>query len=591
MELSRNLVTTADERTWPIDHGIIFLGKWCLNHERRHIWNELNFILASSPDLETHLKNKNNKKFKEIENEFFHFLVQILNQHHKVSFSDNYWQILIGPWFESFLRVIIERKNRIEDVISSHLISGANFIEIKDVDLIPKDFSDALYLFKSDSFISSLDLLLVTNMDNINFPINKIPSSIQRSNISRVPLKISLIKKFFKTPKICFSKIANRLVRSNEPFISSTYLPLKEEIKLQLLFKQFPKIWRKYLTFEVKTNPDIELRHLLLESVKNHANLGIIAELVLRFIPVCYLEGYTELSIHTQGLRLPKRPKFIFTSNDFAVHEVFKLYAANCTENNVKYFIGQHGSTYGTNKYFSPSLEEKTPTKFLTWGWGENSCRYIPAFVFKVAGLTPKFHEKGGLLLVQFPIGHEIVDFYSLYDIDLYFQEQVKFIEGISSNIRKLLTIKLHPGSPDNLLSIENQFKSIHEELVVEPRNIDVRKIIAKNRLTVFSYDSTGLLENLALNIPTLAFWQFGLNHLTEGAKVNYQILVDVGIIHFSAGSVTEKINQVWNDIESWWQSTSVQSAREIFCSHYARTSSKPIRDLYRILIENSMDN
>ena len=588
MGLGWKLVTTAEERTWPKTDAIIFLENSCLKYNRKHIWSKLNFIVAAPPTLDIKRKINNKNEAKKTEKLYFPILVKILNEYHKVNFSSNYWQILIGPWFEIFINIIIERKTRIEDAINSHSIDGANFIEIKGVDLIPKDLSEAMHLFRNNSYISSLDLIITSNMDNINFPILKFPSSAQDSINYKKPRNIPLVKILFKDVKKLISEMGIRLVRNHDPFISSTYLPLREQIKLELRFKQFPKIWANYLTFEVKTSPNTELRHSLYDIFEKHSDSDIISKLIFKLIPVCYLEGYNELFNYVRKSKLPKNPKFIFTSNDFSVNEVFKLYAAQCTEKNVKYFIGQHGNNYGTNKFLSPSLEEKTATKFLTWGWGENSNKYLPAFVFKVAGITPKINKKGGLLLVQFPIGHEILDFNSLYDIDLYFQDQIRFIQGLALDVRNSLTIKLHPGSPDGVFNVENQFKNFDKNLEIESKNINIRNIIAKSRLIVFSYDSTGILENLALNIPTLAFWQFELNHLNESSKFYYQILVDAGIIHFSADSVSEKINQVWTDIELWWASASIQSAREEFCFHYARTSDRPIRDLHRLLTKNA---
>ena len=56
---------------------------------------------------------------------------------------------------------------------------------------------------------------------------------------------------------------------------------------------------------------------------------------------------------------------------------------------------------------------------------------------------------------------------------------------------------------------------------------VDIRDLISRSRLVVPSYDSTGMLETLNLNIPTLAFWQNGLDHLENSVKPLYQKLVD----------------------------------------------------------------
>jgi putative transferase (TIGR04331 family) len=113
--------------------------------------------------------------------------------------------------------------------------------------------------------------------------------------------------------------------------------------------------------------------------------------------------------------------------------------------------------------------------------------------------------------------------------------------------------------------------------------NEPIRKLIAKSRLVVHSYDSTGILETLSENIPTLAFWQNDFEHLRETAKPYYQLLVDAGIVHLSAESLAQKVNEVWDDVNSWWEQSSVQYARKQFCDRYARQSQKPVGALKEI--------
>jgi putative transferase (TIGR04331 family) len=111
--------------------------------------------------------------------------------------------------------------------------------------------------------------------------------------------------------------------------------------------------------------------------------------------------------------------------------------------------------------------------------------------------------------------------------------------------------------------------------------------LLSKSRLVVHSYDSTGFLEGLALNVPTMAFWQNGLDHLVPEAKPYYQDLVDVGILHFSPKTISEKINNEWGDIELWWNRLGIQKVRNKFCNQYARQIENPIQELTNLLTKN----
>ena len=114
-----------------------------------------------------------------------------------------------------------------------------------------------------------------------------------------------------------------------------------------------------------------------------------------------------------------------------------------------------------------------------------------------------------------------------------------------------------------------------------------LQKLIEESRLVVHSYDSTGMLETMSLNIPTMAFWQNGFDNLRESAKPFYQLLVDAGIVHLSPESAAKHVNVIWNSIDEWWFSSKVQKARSRFCARYARESISPVRELKQILLGN----
>jgi putative transferase (TIGR04331 family) len=92
-------------------------------------------------------------------------------------------------------------------------------------------------------------------------------------------------------------------------------------------------------------------------------------------------------------------------------------------------------------------------------------------------------------------------------------------------------------------------------------------------------------LETLSQNIPTLAFWQNGLDHLEDNVIPHYQTLVDGGIVHLSAESIANKVNEIWLDVDGWWGKSDIQNIRKQFCKLYAKTSNNPVSELKKILL------
>ena len=90
-------------------------------------------------------------------------------------------------------------------------------------------------------------------------------------------------------------------------------------------------------------------------------------------------------------------------------------------------------------------------------------------------------------------------------------------------------------------------------------------------RIAIFTYDSTGLLQQLSVNEPCVGFWRHGLEHLTPAALPYYKMLVDVGVLHFEPTSAAKFIDRVWGDVEDWWLNENLQRARAEFCDVWSR--------------------
>ena len=100
------------------------------------------------------------------------------------------------------------------------------------------------------------------------------------------------------------------------------------------------------------------------------------------------------------------------------------------------------------------------------------------------------------------------------------------------------------------------------------------------SRLGVFSYDSTGILERLSLNLPVVAFWENRFFHVHNEYLDLYDKLESVGIFHSTASQAGVFISQHWDNLEDWWFSTDVQEVVAEFSTRLCRNSESPVRDL-----------
>ena len=106
----------------------------------------------------------------------------------------------------------------------------------------------------------------------------------------------------------------------------------------------------------------------------------------------------------------------------------------------------------------------------------------------------------------------------------------------------------------------------------------DVRRkgalaMFRRSRLAVHNYLGTSWLETLAMDIPTLAFYDRDTYAFRDEAFPLVKELERVGILHASGGGAAAMLKDVRRDVEGWWRNPELQSARVAFCERYARFS------------------
>lgn len=582
---SRYLIATADERTWKFDRPVVFLGEWCRLYDRKHIWQSMDAIVAEPYGLGLLNKDADFSLARHLEEKFFPLLCGVLNAHHKTEYSERFWRILLGHWFRRYIDVILNRFKTLEMCLEKYNISGVTVYKNSEYFLAPIDSSEAILAFNNDRWNDALASQILIFIGNSLFPVELIDEDCALG-FCIDPKKSSLKKDILKWGYRQIRTLLSLFVKKTDALILNSYLPTKELIKLQLSLRQVPQL-NSSPNFKNVKKPDLILRKYLTKKIANTSNKkieGFLTEMLFKLLPVCYLEGFDDLNNLAKKQPWPKKPKFIFTSNSFDTDEVFKLWAAYKAEVGYRYFVGQHGNNYGTYRYMNPSIEEITSDKFLTWGWTDGCRQHVPAFNFKIAGIKKiQYDSSGGLLLIQVCLSNRITTWDANAEFIDYFENQKKFICELAERPRAGLIIRLHAGFKSQKWCELSRWRDFDATLKIEDGSLNLSRLISKSRIVIHSYDSTGILETLSQNIPTIAFWQNDLDHIRKTAKPFYQLLVDVGIVHFSAESASSKINDIWEDVDGWWFSDAVQNARELFCKRFSIFSNSPIADLKKI--------
>ena len=88
---------------------------------------------------------------------------------------------------------------------------------------------------------------------------------------------------------------------------------------------------------------------------------------------------------------------------------------------------------------------------------------------------------------------------------------------------------------------------------------------IANSRLVVSTYNATTFLETMALNIPTVIFWNPKHWELRDEAIDDFEDLKRVGILYHSPEACAKHVSAIWSDVSSWWRAMLFKALEQNF--------------------------
>ena len=587
---NRILVTTALEDTWPNQgESALFLGEWCRLHARKEIWEKIDAVVA---EYHWNDRAKLSADYIDLQKLYEELLIKLaskLNAVHGVNFSARYWRILIGPWLGFFIQIVFDRWIMLRKVIERSDIKTVRIIEHGALDLIPNDMTEFESLIVLDEWN---ELIYGQILNWIKYPVKYIKKKEFPSNPTKIFQKVSLYRQTRRKFFSAVMGIAKIFSRENECFFKSTYLGMWQDFHLQLKLGQIPKTWEYINT--PKANIDFNMRLWALPINDASEFSDLVTALIYKHIPICYLEGYQNLSVFTNKLSWPKNPRAIFTSNSHFSDDVFKAWAASKVEVGIPLIIGQHGGNDGVAKWsFVEEHQIAICDYFLSWGWDKpNHKSVIPIGNLKCFGKNISSDNSGYALLVEMILPRYSYHMYSAPVSAVqwvsYFEDQCRFVGALQDSMHDQILIRI--SAQDYQYSQLDRWGERFPEIRVDNGRHSIESLMADARIYISTYNATTFLESMALNFPTIIFWNPKHWELREEAIAYFEMLKNVGIFHESPEQAALQMTKVWDDVSSWWKSSEVQQARRLFCDKYSRIPNQPI-DLMADLISDIINS
>lgn len=570
------LITTALRDFWnQSSENIIILGEWCKV-------NKSKYKIEKRYRIEPFIWKDKIKQEKAIlycdtiYERVIDELVVILNSYSETDYERPYWEFIIGPWLYSYIQNVYDRYINIRAVKEKYknletLLLNKNNYKYSVV------MSDCNY---NDDFFN----LQLYSMIIEGFDIKKHYQEYGGINNSYAELKTEVDTRrdfLYRTSALLNKVFSKKKVIVTDPYIK--YHPVAARISI-LLKSKFAIIFNDF-SYQINIKKKIEKqkrRDIFWQYKDQDYFVTLLFQTFTYNLPAIYLELHNE---YRKNIDLHKIPvvTHIFSSVALFTNDTYKFYVAKHRKN-IKVYYGQHGGNFGIDKYHMHEVvERKLSDIFFTYGWKGKNTNFLP----NQRTTRRVFGGKKILLIMTAPSRYFVMFQYLSTS-----SRAPGSLKGTINFMREIqcqenIIVRDHPGMKTNGWN-EKEIILNSLPLIQFDSEKNYYDQIAKSKIVVFNHLHTGYLETLSENIPTVIFIQWADYEFREDAKHLINQLLDVNILFKSHKDAAEHINTIYHNVDQWWMSKDVQTARIQFCNQYFITSKHWAKDWCRAILANT---
>jgi putative transferase (TIGR04331 family) len=483
-----------------------------------------------------------------------------LNRIHGLKKNIESWEVIIGKWLLEFIYICHKNFLLCQKALKENQFEKIIMIEPNSYSLHVGDTEDFSWATNDSSWNLCLNSKIV---EFLNSDKNKIYIKPNQKSFIRKKNKIG---KFNYFVKIIF-KFINKLFKFKKiVLIYSSSFKFLEEKKIEVSLGQLPRFWPRE---NLKINFfDKNLRkELYFKKKTDDKFLNFLRFSLPDAIPLYILESFEDINKQMKKMNFPINPSKVFTCYGYAYDEIFKYFLSDIVEKKIPIFIGQHGNNYFTTIYSKHHRELNHPYKFISWGVSNEKKNIFAGFNFNTCGKVIDYNPQGKLLIVTQAVGVSISPFERNIKNEKNAETVCNLINSLNAK-KEFIELKLHYTHKQMFDGF--YFNRYYKNLNVKKNFHDnIFKLLKKSRLVFFNYDSTGLLENLSLNIPSVCLWHDTYSHLNEDYVKKYKKLVEAKILFEDFDQLLDHINKYWDNIDQWWLSTRTQKIIKEFNNNF----------------------
>lgn len=542
----------------------------------------INVKLVKTPEILSNVTDLEFTEFQLVCSRVMTDLAMELNRLHGSNFVERYWRIVVGAWLQQFAQILYLRWKVAEFLCLEYKQLSVPTLAINWQELLPVTHDEASLLFATDIwnhriYVDAYNYLQGTQLLSVEIAV---PSRNHELLEYRKKINFGLPT---PQPKSRLETLLAKLSPNPKVVIAGVVQSKRALIAMHLRLGSLPRLWR--FNGKIISRPiDEELRMSfpLAVSSKNRFEVYLRRSIPIH-LPTIYLEGFADLLHQAKMRSLTKHPKIIFSNTLLQRNEQFKVWCAeHVTIGSTKLVSGQHGGGYGVTRYkgWGEQYELSVVDRFLSWGWSDDSKLVVPTCV-QLGNPNSQPSNVGGLLIVLGPITRNS-DIYGMIWVQSnssYFDFLRSLVDSLPENVKKLTVVR--PKNASQLgkparVSAQQVDELLGKTISIDHGTLSLSETQSKQRLSIVTYNETTIPMNMMAGFPTIALWDPKYVRLNPTAELVYKKLAEVKILFHSPELAARHVAEIWDDVDSWWQSPVVVQAREKYCNHYARKKRYP---------------
>ena len=134
--------------------------------------------------------------------------------------------------------------------------------------------------------------------------------------------------------------------------------------------------------------------------------------------------------------------------------------------------------------------------------------------------------------------------------------------------------------------NVRKRFEESLPGVQFDDRKMGLHKKALCSKLVVIDNNATVLLETLSANVPSIIFFNRALFEIREKAKAYFDELGEAKIFFTDPVKAATHLNDIYDDIESWWLDPKVETVKDNFVKQFARTSKRCTHEWQEKLFE-----